>query len=340
MICLPDFQKAVLKSTQHAHAIQEVFLHSLFPSSIPYKSAWKNALSGTNTYQQVAMLGYYLWIKEEVQKDFGIRMDWLMGIQLEKSKLPLHKEALLGLAIGLKLAGNEKQKEWFRNQLLPLLLPEDVQAGLSAMLLQILQGKVGEIPPGAKAEYCFFPGLFLGLSPSEIDSEALKSYFLKARKFPFPAFKESGVAKEDFFRSMLAVFILDKCLEQSVWEPERIKILKSEALDPVRRVLHRRATCYASILISVLLILLLSGLAFCFWQLGQYISVSNSRQDKWQLFKFSFYFLGGPVSTLLYLLRLFYFIFTKKKASWDIEILYAQLRLRMEKKLYARYNIS
>jgi hypothetical protein len=305
--------------------LQCLFLRHLFPSNYSLVNCRGLAEdhAGPPSYVKVAAEGFVLAAKGE--NGFAAGMDWLVGIPVPED-LPGHEMALLGIAVGLGRQSQAPWLEWWNALLHGLRATTEGRS-----LADLLAVAAGQQPPAQVAapldEYEVAQGLLC--HPPQWDSAALTDYFRHVWKLPFPY-------HEDFFRGMLAVFILEQALRLAVKSPEELAAIAASARaemhaaqeKALQQFAERRARKVVAFgaLLGLGLMLTACGLLFV-W----HPSATDNR-DRWDVLKWISLWLSGPLPALITLVRTLSFAVRRQPLQLDLQKLHRWYQAKLSQR--------
>lgn len=310
MIIIEHFQNQIPKAIGDHYLLQLCFLNRLFPESYPIEECLlaEEASDSNPSYQKVAASGYLL--SNGHQSTFSEGMIWLSEIEFPEELLR-HPIALLGIAFGLRSYRNDQLNIWW-DSLLADLQERENNYLLSALLKAIVADIPTQFDPNSLSELDICKGLFL--SEMTWSGPQIGKYLNQRRKIPFPYY-------DDFFRNMLAVFIMDTALQKAMISTETLAAAEKEAVDKAFQSLEtkleelaaRRAQITIGIAAIIGIALNISACAILFLQW------SNAEETNaiWGQLKILTLWIGGPVTTSFTLLSAIWMTIKGKELRLD-----------------------
>jgi hypothetical protein len=173
--------------------------------------------------------------------------------------------------------------------------------------------------------------------PPQWDAHQMGSYFTKMRKQPFPY-------SEDFFRLMLAVFLMDKAIALAMRSLDELaNLAKSSAAGQsaeTEKKLHafveRRTRTIVTLAVSVGLAVMLMACGLLFvWQ-----EQAPQMRTLWDDAKWVTLWFSGPISAILLLFRILWFALRRQPVQLDVERLHRWYHALLLRRWHRRLGLT
>lgn len=324
MIYLPDFPKLIQTRFNDPTGLLPVFLHFLFGDEIEVGGEANRTIAGVGSYQQVAILGYHLHPfpkdKEKI-KSFRKVLDSYVKSSLQGSNLPSDAAAMMGIALGIAVLKDQAYLKWFRETLLPEIPKHEQNKGLRDFLRVIVDPNFNAINSIACEEYKLFLAVWPGQKQQPDFQEELKAWFIRKRKTPYLSATPGKEQEATFFQAMLSVYVMDRCLQMSVWEPQALQQLKSSTLDPVWKYVNQKIKRSALVIAGLTTLSSFGLMIFLTWQFFQYEPWNPVSKQSWDSIEQALYLFGGPVSFCYLFVRTLLALTGRKGITFEVESL-------------------
>lgn len=324
MIYLPDFPELIQSKFEDPTGLLPVFLNFLFGDEIELRDEANLTINGVGSYQQVAILGYRLNAAPKNNKGLenfrSVLVDYT-GTSMQGSSLPSHAAAMLGIGLGIAILKDKDCLKWFRETLLPEIPQHEQSKGLRDFLRVIVDPNFNAINSIPCDEYKLFLAAWPGQKGIPDLQEELKSYFVQHRKAPFLSETAGKGLEASFFQSMLSVYIMDRCLQMSVWEPQAVSQLTETTLSPVWKYVSHNIKRSAMVIASLATLACFGLMVFLTWQFFQYEPWNPISKQNWSSIEDAVYLFGGPVSFFYLFVRTVLTLLGKKGITFEVESL-------------------
>lgn len=330
MIIIQQFQGLIEDQLLEDQGHEQMLLHYLFPEEFTSLEMAQQALQDENNYRQVSILGYLLKLGEDRASEFEVECSRLSKRDLKSTHLPQHPSAMLGIALGISELDSPSLLKWLKDDLLPLISKGERDAGLGTLLLDFARN--GDNTQFiSNEEYRLFG--MLQKDPSGMDGDLLKKYFIKMRKQDF------SPRPEHIFRTLLAVYIMDRALESCIWEPEEMNRMREETLAPAIEKAKKAASLRARLLSFAISIGGLAILIFLSYQFFKMLRQDPMAQALWDTADEVLFFIGGPLSLIFLFSRLILFLFKRKGFNWETDKINDYLLKGFLKRIHKRRGL-
>jgi hypothetical protein len=289
----------------------------------------KEIKQSQKNYKHISAQGYALNRDKSIVFEFCRGIEWLIGRGYSENDAIVYDDiSLLGIIIGINLVGdehiNKKAINWIHT-IISLKHKSQEQIIYAKFLNNFLEKKSGEIS-GDQLDLEL--SLFNRLLQNEKLSlnNDLSDYFLRLRIKPFPYFKD------DFFRTMVNVYIENKIIEFHILNQEefnsKIELAQKEQKEkismPIKTKLDHQAKNFASFVFLLIIIVILS-----FYSAIAYII----HVGDWNFYEpKTFILLGIPL--LSYTINCMYIYIWQNELQLSPIYIYNSLFLWKQKKLY------
>jgi hypothetical protein len=169
--------------------------------------------------------------------------------------------------------------------------------------------------------------------PNDSLQRQMKEYFVKMWKAEFPFYQD------DPFRTLLAVYILDRILELSVWEPSEVQQLKAKTLKPFEDKISQRADLKARWIVVLFTLTIGTGLSSISYYFFSILIKTDGIKAIWQDTENMFFFFGGTVPTFLFLVGLLLFLLKKEDSKWRYRSIHAALVQKITRRMRRRFGL-
>jgi hypothetical protein len=339
MNIIDHFETQIPVAVGDNHVLQVYFLHRLFPDTYDLEECKREreVLSGQRSYKLVGADGFALAAGVEGRFEKG--MDWLCGIDFPK-ELYAHGIALLGIAIGIQVQKKPAWMVWWDKCLAQLGGTAETQP--LAHLLAVVSGRQAPLSVhGSLDELELVQGLFA--HPPQWDKEVLAKYFTYMRKRTFPYY-------EDFFRLMLAVYLMDHAMTHAMKSSAELAEMKRKAAQEYLSQTEHALAAFADrsarrIVVALAVITVIVNLAACTLLFVGYDHAPVLR-NFWDVTKWITLWLSGPVAALTWILRILTFALRRQPITLDLQtwhayflkLLISRWRHRLKLDLFPTHN--
>lgn len=317
MIIIDHFKDVLpIPDGKDAKLLQQCFLHTLFPDFEPFPAdqLQNEATQIGQSFRYVAAIAFATWKNPTFKDSFKAHLKWLCSMPNIPFDLPRHQEALLGVALGIRTLEDPAFHSWWSTKLIPLIAHTHAASGFHDFLDTIASPK-RILPDLPIQEYNLILPILLEASPPLMPPYI--QYLQTFRKSTFPYYKE------DYFRTLLGVRIMDHALEHCIQASEIILTDQKthiqnafaqtlEALDHYMLIKARRVVGIFALL-GLLLVLLSSAILF--------ITLNDlyHTQFAWEALKWTTLFLSGPLPALYAIISILELIRGRKILSTRAE---------------------
>jgi hypothetical protein len=332
MKAIDQFQAQLPHAIGDNLVLQRFFLHHLFPDTYALADllAEREGYINQRSFKLVAADGFH-WAASGVGR-FTQGMDWLLSIDFPDA-LDFHEIALMGIAVGLAKTMQPIWLAWWKSLLSRI---ESQPDGYKlAKLLAVVSGLEAPEPSNLDLhEYDLAQGMLS--RPQQWQAERIGAYFVKMRKEPFPYYV-------DFFRLMLAVYLMDCAITNALKSSEELGQIGKEAAVNQMAITEMSLDAFADkrariLLSTVALLGTISMLAACtllfVWRQNY-----TEWRDVWDVLKWATLWVSGPIPAAALVLRILYFAIQHKPIPFDLQSLHKWYKERLKQRWRKRLNL-
>jgi|GEM_PF-6264353 len=282
-------------------------------------------------YKSIAGFGFLTKISENFNNEFETGINWILGREFSQSDNTLLDDiAIFGFLVGLKnIEKKETQRIWIQKLLNQKSKLNKPYQEIFSKFFQLFLNNRSEWLGTSELEIELSLFLKIHLNEKLDNSEAVSNYFIRTKRKSFPYYHI-----DDFFRNLIANSNIEHILKSFILDQGNFnsRVLKKEedVYNKLKIILAENARKCAKIFIGLLAITIL--FIYAFGSIKVWTGDWNYLEPK------TFIVFGTPI--LIYIINIFYFLFTDKELSFSPNKLSKKIEELRYNKLLHKFNIK